>query len=227
MPSSQLRHLESESETEAEVECVGHAHTRARARALHTATVVIALTATDAVYCVPACVARTSAAEYTTQVLDALRHHVVELDATAAMRGYLTMRLQHPLALAGCALLMLAQNAAPRSVYWNQAQVRRIALSGCSQRHGRHRPCLTPCAWRICFPTTEHDSERAQVRPSASVLDASGWLAAAVPHWTCCALGQCAGVAEPGAGASVLHRTVRGSSPSHVWCEAALQLPHT
>ena len=54
---------------------------------------------------------------------DALRLHAVELDADAAKSVYLSMPLRHPLALSGCALLMLSIATEQRELYWNQAQV--------------------------------------------------------------------------------------------------------
>ena len=67
---------------------------------------------------------------------DALRLHAVELDADAAKSVYLSMPLRHPLALSGCALLMLSIATEQRELYWNQAQVgSRVALC-CDQGRG-------------------------------------------------------------------------------------------
>ena len=57
-------------------------------------------------------------------LMEALWLHTMELDDAAATSKYLSMELDTPLALAACALLMLAQNSSPRDAYWNQAQVR-------------------------------------------------------------------------------------------------------
>ena len=57
------------------------------------------------------------------QVNHALWQHTIALNSEQAKLQYLSMPLKHPLALAACGLFMLAENQAPREVWWQQAQV--------------------------------------------------------------------------------------------------------
>ena len=146
--------------------------------------------------------------ELSRQLDSTLQLHAVQLDPVAAMEGYLTMRLQHPLALTGCALLMLAQNASPRNVYWNQAQVRACALSGetavvaCTDRR-----CSWHCFGCLRVVLTEHASRGCE--HGSDVVDVLPRRRALVPRCHRAVAWTPAGVVEPGAGAPMPDTQVR------------------
>ena len=85
------------------------------------------------------------------QINYALWLHAVALNPAGAKAQYLSMPLKHPLALAACGIFLLSQNNEPRDLWWNQAQVRCVAVvcAGCVARCGATAlagvDCRVPC----------------------------------------------------------------------------------